>query len=82
MNVDVHVTLWAVGIIFLGGAAYADMRVRVGRIEKAIGNGIPGVFLRRNEAKLMVEDATRTHARHDGRLDALESRVRDIEARQ
>lgn len=66
--------MWAAGIIFVGGGAYFDLRRRVASIEKAVGNGVPGVFLRRAEAALIQDDCERRANEVDARVQKLESR--------
>jgi hypothetical protein len=65
--VDVTLT-WAVllsagGIIAAIGLSYGDLRARVSRIEKKLGNGTQSTFITREEVALMREKADSEH--HD-----------------
>lgn len=81
MTVDSQVALWAVGIIFLGGGMYADVRTRLERMEKMLGNGHPGVFVRHEELDQMVRQADESHARLHARDDEISARLHDLEVR-
>jgi hypothetical protein len=47
--VDVQLAIWSVGILLAGGVLYGDVRARLKGIESMIGNGKPGVFVKRDE---------------------------------
>ena len=56
MTLNLQLALWAIAAIFLAGGFYADLRSRLSRVEKMLGNGTPGVFVRRNELREYVHE--------------------------
>lgn len=80
MTITVQVAMWAVGIIFVGGGMYADVRTRLGRMEKMLGNGSPGVFVRHEELEQMVKSADEAHVRLHARDDELASRLQEMQS--
>ena len=73
MTIDLQVALWGIGVIFLGGGMYADIRTRLGRMEKMLGNGTPGMFVRRDEMKFRVDKAEEEHHEFRRRIEDLEA---------
>lgn len=57
MTIPAQIAAWAVGVIFVTGGFHAVVLWRLSRIEKMLGNGVPGVFPRRDEVRLMIAEA-------------------------
>lgn len=82
MTIDVQVALWGVGVIFLGGAMYADVRARLSRVEKMLGNGSPGLFVRRDEMAFRVKKADDEHDEFRDVDERLAERIEVLERRR
>ncbi len=63
-------------LIAFGAAALAGLK-RLDRIEAMLGNGKPGVFVRKGEAELVNEEARKDRDRLQGEIDELERRLED-----
>ena len=59
MTIPPHILVWGIGAIFFAGGFQALTLWRLVRIEKMLGNGVPGVFPRREEVKLLIQEAVR-----------------------
>jgi hypothetical protein len=56
MTISTPIIIAAVGAIFVFGGFQALTLWRLLRIEKMLGNGVPGVFPRRDEVRVMIAD--------------------------
>ena len=75
------VILSAAGIILAIGLSYGDLRARVSglcanikRIETMLGNGAPGVFVRKEVVEQLLEESRRERKELHGRIETLERR--------
>lgn len=49
MTLSLQVAMWSASVIFVNGGFQAVTLFRLRKIEEMIGNGKPGVFVRREE---------------------------------
>lgn len=75
MTVSEVVALWGIGTLVGIGTVYGDIRSRLGRMEKLLGNGTPGVFVRKEAMDVMVLKADESHERIHARIDEVVQRV-------
>ena len=74
----ITITLWSITGLLITGIKFGSLQTDINYIKKMIGNGTPGVFVRRSEVDLMnqlsdsaVEDLSR-------RITSLEGRDENI----
>ena len=81
MTIQWEVAIWAIGLVFVGGGMYSDVRTRLGRMEKMLGNGHPGVFVRHDELAQIVKNKDESHVQLHARYDEMGARLHDLETR-
>lgn len=74
MSFSAEVVISALVILATVASAWGDLRARLGRIEKMVGNGGgDSVFERRDEARLTESSTRRVHDELDERIGRLEA---------
>ena len=72
-----------IALVFLIGGFYAEMKIRMSRIEKVLGIGRNseenGVFIRRREVDILKKQADEDHIRYEENLKEIFTRINEIE---
>lgn len=78
MTIDLQLALWAIGVIFVAGAMYGDLRGKIKRLEKALGTDGETPFMTRREFEAIHERGCQfgieNAERFEARIDAIERR--------
>jgi len=76
--VIVTVCIWGIGILFFIGVTHGKITTRLEHLESLLGNGKPGVFIRRDEVNVWLEKAAHDHELIDKRFEAQDRKIEQL----
>lgn len=61
MTINSDIALWSIGVLFAIGGAWWDTKSKLARFQEMLGNGKPGIFVRKTELDLLMAAREKDH---------------------